>query len=244
MRDYQVNGQIGQEETIAAFIEKLTIVFRDVRRVLKPKGTFWLIMGNNYKKKNLIGQAWMLALALQSDGWYLRSDIIWEKPNCTPASVKDRPTTSHEYVFLLTKSPRYYYDYDAITEPTKQVSIDRANRGVSNHHKNMKIPGQVPHSMHKARAHGKGYSMPLRRNKRTVWTVSTNGYKGAHFAVFPEKLIEPMVKAGCPPDGIVFDPFMGSGTVALVARNNGRNYLGCELNSDYVILANERLHKQ
>lgn len=152
-------------------------------------------------------------------------------------------TISHEYIFLLTKSSQYYYDNEAISEPVKDISIARMNRAVSKHHKNMKIPGQSPHSMHKARANGEGYNMPTRKNKRSVWTVVAKGYKEAHFATFPEKLIEPMILAGCPIDGIVLDPFMGSGTTAIVARNNGRHYIGCDINADYVELAQQRLSK-
>lgn len=207
--------------------------------------------------KSLLGIPWRLAFALQDDGWILRSDIIWHKPNPMPFSGKDRPTTAHEYVFLFSKCQRYFYDADAIKTPVKLSSIKRQGRAVSDKHKNHNgAPGQTPHSMFRARpnkqdALGKrqysgfnerydGQATPM-ANKRSVWTVPTVGFPGAHFATFPPELIRPMILAGCPAGGLVLDPFMGSGTTALVARAHGRNYIGSELNVDYVAIARERL---
>lgn len=223
--------------------------------------------------KNLVGIPWRVALALQADGWYLRSDIVWSKTNPMPESVTDRPTKSHEYLFLLAKSERYYYDQDAIREPIKTESIARLARGVSDNHKNIDgAPGQTPHSMNQPRKNrnnattfkrngskreqtipGQGYGThrpdrddtdynPLGRNKWTVWEISTKPYSGAHFAVFPPDLIEPCILAGCPPDGLVLDPFFGSGTVGEVCVKTGRNWLGVELNQKYITLANQRIN--
>lgn len=183
------------------------------------------------KPKDLIGIPWRVALALQADGWYLRSDIIWSKPNPMPESVRDRPTKAHEYVFLLTRSATYWYDADAVAE----VSGSNSHGGGQAH--------DSRYMQQSGRNDGNrtmGIVTPT-RNRRSVWTVSTEPTPFAHFATFPQKLIEPMVLAGCPAGGIVCDPFMGSGTTALVARQLGRHFLGCDINAEYVALANERL---
>lgn len=232
MRDYGYRGQIGAESTVEEYIVDLVDCFREVRRVLRPDGTFWLNIGNTYtsggrgwrdkdvknqgramsyrpdtpkglKPKDLIGVAWMLAMSLQRDGWYLRSDIIWHKPNCQPESVKDRVTVSHEYLFMFSKSENYYFDQDAIKEPT---------------------------------ADGKG-----RKNKRTVWQINTEACKEAHFAVFPRALVRPCILAGSPKGGLVLDPFLGSGTVGIVALETGRKCIGIEVKSAYINIAKERL---
>jgi DNA modification methylase len=222
------------------------------------------------KGKDLIGIPWMLAFALRADGWYLRQDIIWHKPNPMPESVKDRCTKAHEYIFLLSKSDRYHFDSEAIEEPIQDVTALRMLRGVSDTHKNVNgAPGQTKHSMNQPRPNVRkefdssmdgggtsfvghsGYKkadgtlmIKPTRNKRSVWTVNTKPYKGAHFAVFPEELIEPCILAGAPTDGIVLDPFMGSGTTAAMALKLGRQYLGCELNEDYKPLQEERIAKE
>jgi DNA modification methylase len=216
------------------------------------------------KEKDLIGIPWMLAFALRADGWYLRQDIIWHKPNPMPESVQDRCTKAHEYIFLLSKSPKYYYDIEAIKEPVLDVSLARMQRGVSDSHKNVNgAPGQTPHSMNKPRPNmknvqpdgqtpnsfhvrrqnGEADEVYENRNKRSVWTVTTKPYEGAHFAVFPSDLIEPCIMAGAPVGGIVLDPFMGSGTTAQVAQDLGRQYMGCELNPDYAELQKKRLRQ-
>ena len=235
----RVDSQIGQEDTVDGYVQKMVEVFREVRRILRDDGTLWLNLGDSYmsakncapppqtvangnarsmptdfipanrkdqdglKTKDLIGIPWRVALALQADGWYLRQDIIWSKPNPMPESVADRCTKSHEYIFLLSKKPHYYYDHEAVKEPA--------------------VYGQE------------------KKNKRSVWAVNAKGYKGAHFAVYPENLILPCVLAGCPQDGTVFDPFTGSGTTAVVALKNGRNYIGTELNPEYIKIAEARI---
>ncbi len=186
------------------------------------------------KPKDLCGIPWRVALALQADGWYLRQDIIWHKPNPMPESVRDRCTKAHEYIFLLAKSPKYYYDHEAIKEPATG-----RNPGNKRHKGKEAYDGGDEH--HRTKAGLTSVGAKETRNKRSVWTVAPKAYKGAHFAVFPPDLIEPCVLAGCPEGGIVLDPFMGSGTTAMVARDNGRRYLGCELNPEYSTLQEERL---
>ena len=189
------------------------------------------------KPKDLVGIPWRVAFALQADGWYLRSDIIWHKPNSMPESVADRPTKAHEYIFLLSKSEHYYYDADAIREPHKDESLERWKlgstwdgervRGYPSGAKHSMVPEQMCH--------------PRGRNKRTVWTVATQPFPDAHFATFPPKLIEPCILAGCPIGGTVLDPFSGAGTTGLVALRHGRRYIGIELNPEYVEMSKRRI---
>lgn len=256
----RVDEQLGLEETPEEYIDKMTEVFREVKRILKPDGTLWLNIGDSYwgsgsrgydftgklseaskvqegskgtidlsnipklvgtkegiKNKDLIGIPWMLAFSLRNDGWYLRQDIIWHKPNPMPESVKDRCTKSHEYIFLLSKSPRYHFDAEAIQEQCKTEIGDGEISG------------------------GAEYTL---RNKRDVWTVTPSSYKEAHFATFPEELIRPMIRAGCPRGGTVLDPFFGSGTTGAVSVQEGREYIGIELNPSYIHLAEQRLEEQ
>ena len=200
-------------------------------------------MHSGLKPKDLVGIPWRVAFALQADGWYLRSDIIWSKPNPMPESVTDRPTKAHEYVFLLTKSPRYYYDADAIREP----SITPADgRGSTEERKRMGHPSRYGDTEAMA-SRGDGFTMPSLappeggRNKRSVWEIATQPYPEAHFATFPEKLVEPCIMAGCPQDGVVLDPFAGSGTTLAVAQRLGRKSIGIDLSEDYLKLASKRL---
>ena len=240
LRDYGHDGQIGLEETPQQYIQAMVEVFRCVWDVLADDGTLWLNIGDSYagsgnlpegcKPKDLIGIPWMLAFALRADGWYLRQDIIWHKPNPMPESVQDRCTKAHEYIFLLSKSQKYYFDHETIKVPVKQ---DWGTRDRSNGKYHNEGTGLQPHS-----GLEKSYE---KANKRSVWTVNTKPYKGAHFAVFPSELIEPCVLAGSREGGIVLDPFMGSGTTAMVAQKLGRKYLGCELNPEYKSLQDERL---
>ena len=259
LRDYGHEGQIGLEETPEQYISAMVEVFRCVWDVLEDDGTLWLNIGDSYagnnsrasnngragfgnarekvvnrtgeglKTKDLIGIPWMLAFALRADGWYLRQDIIWHKPNPMPESVQDRCTKGHEYIFLMTKSQKYYYDHKAIKEPVKEDwgTRDRANGKYHN-----EGTGLQPHS-----GLEKSYEMA---NKRSVWSVPVKPYTGAHFAVFPSELIEPCILAGAPVGGIVLDPFMGSGTTAQVAQDLGRQYIGCELNPAYEKLQKKR----
>lgn len=268
LRDYGVAGQIGAEATPEEFVEKLAEVFREVRRVLRPDGTLWVNIGDSYatrsgnqpptntrnscghtakrtptgyKYKDLIGVPWLLAFALRADGWYLRQDIIWNKSNCMPESVRDRCTKSHEYIFLLSKSERYFFDAAAISEPitspkgnAKTFRGGGAYTGGRSHNNSARIERE---------SHGNTPNKTGHRNKRDVWTVSTTGFRGAHFAVFPEKPIEPCILAGCPEGGTVLDPFTGSGTTGVVAKRLGRNFVGCEINPEYHEMATRRIDK-
>jgi len=229
LRDYGVDGQIGLEETPDAYVAEMVALFREVWRVLADDGTLWLNLGDSFaKEKQLLGIPWRVALALQADGWYLRSDIIWHKPNTMPESVTDRPTKSHEYVFLLSKSPRYYYDHEAIKEPAIYAGDDRGSRTDARRGTGMNSMSGVTGET---------------KNKRDVWTINTKPFRGAHFAVMPEALVEPCVLAGSAEGDTVLDPFTGSGTVAVVANRHGRNFVGTELNADYAEIARERITK-
>lgn len=266
LRDYGVAGQIGMESTPEEYIDKLVEVFRAVWRVLRPDGTLWVNIGDSYatrsgaqppaniknscghtakrppsgyKCKDLIGIPWMLAFALRADGWYLRQDIIWAKPNCMPESVRDRCTKSHEYIFLLSKSPRYYFDAAAISEPIAGSSTKRYLQNIEQQRGSDRQPGKTNGIMKAALPRFGG---GLRRNKRDVWAISTGGFKGAHFAVFPERLVEPCILAGCPEGGTVLDPFAGSGTTGVVAKRLGRGFVGCEINPEYCQMAINRIN--
>jgi site-specific DNA-methyltransferase (cytosine-N4-specific) len=232
LRDYDYENQIGAEDHVEDYIKDLVSLFRGVRHALRNDGTLWLNIGDAYtsggrtwrapdkknagramtyrpdtpkglKPKDLIGLPWKLAFALQADGWYLRSDIIWNKPNCQPESVKDRPTRSHEYVFLLSKSEQYYYAADSILEDA--------------------VTGST------------------RKNRRTVWNVNTEGYKGAHFAVFPPELVELCVLAGAPEGSTILDPFFGAGTVGLVSKYLKRKCVGIEMKPEFAEMAVKRI---
>lgn len=304
LRDYQCEGQIGLEKSPTEYIDRLTEVFQEVYRVLKPEGTLWLNLGDSYagsrkgaanypesaknykqgrnrgtmdnrtgykydttcKDKDLIGIPWMAAFALRDRvGFYLRNDIIWSKPNAMPESVTDRLTKSHEYIFLMSKGSRYYFDQEAIQEVatgydgrkdlmmhgsqkyiipvmphcTQQTMALHGSRRWR--FKNLQEDGQKPNTMHVRRAEGLPDKQYPVRNKRDVWTVNTKPDHNAHFAVYPEELIKPCILAGCPKGGIVLDPFIGSGTTARVARMFGRNYIGYELNADYLRIIEKKL---
>lgn len=268
--------QIGLEETPGEYIQALTKVFHEVRRVLKPQGTLWLNIGDSYwgsgsrgfdftelftsgdtiqkgakgtydntnmprlvgdrdgyKNKDLIGIPWMLAFALRNDGWYLRQDIIWQKPNPMPESVTDRCTKSHEYIFLFSKSPKYYFDHEAIQEEAKW-SEDRRKDDGRIEYDGKRASGEDPHAQQSF------VKIVERRNKRDVWIVPVSPIKEAHFATFPKKLVEPCILAGCPVGGTVLDPFFGSGTTGVVATELNRDYIGIELNPKYVEIINKR----
>lgn len=274
LRDYGNAGQIGIEDSPEQYIQKLTAVFREVRRALRPDGTLWLNIADSYagsgkgigrkpthckhsyqipadsaaaampttwnaiKPKDMIGIPWMLAFALRADGWYLRSDIIWNKINCLPESVKDRPTKSYEHLLLFAKSSRYYYNAAAIMEPAAESSLKRYARGRSGRNKYGRFSEQgINGADYNERMQGK-----TMRNKRDVWNISTNSYRmGEHFAMFPEQLVEPCILAGCPEDGVVLDPFFGSGTTGAVAKRLHRQCIGIELNPVYCKKAEERI---
>lgn len=227
LRDYDVEGQIGRDESLPEFIKSLVTIFDEVRRVLRDDGTLWVNLGDSYtsgnrtwrapdkknparamsvrpttpeglKPKDLIGVPWRFAIAMQDAGWYLRSDIIWYKPNCQPESVRDRPTRSHEHILLFSKSEQYHYNIDAVQGPNG-------------------------------------------RRLRDVWDINTVGYPGAHFATFPPELVQRCVAIGSEKGDLVLDPFAGSGTTLAVAAANERRFIGCELNPDYVPLIEGRV---
>jgi DNA modification methylase len=269
LRDYGEGDQIGLEETPQQYVDQMVEVFREVWRVLKDDGTLWLNIGDSYfphngtrgnktpagdslrgrdnqyqpapklqtgglllKGKDLVGIPWRLAFALQADGWYLRQDIIWAKPNPMPESVTDRCTKSHEYVFLLTKSRQYFYDQVAIKEDATTEHKESKPNPYALHVQN---GGKDTQNLGTSTLDGK-------RNKRDVWTVATKPYKGAHFAVMPEALVEPCILAGSSVGDTVLDPFTGSGTVGMVALRHNRNFVGTELNPEYAELAVNRIY--
>lgn len=200
-----------------------------------------------YKSKDLMGIPWRLAFALREDGWYLRSDIIWHKENAMPEACRDRPTRSYEHIFLLSKSPKYYYDFDAMAEPMKEVSKKRYMRGRSEYNKYLNEDAGINvQKINKARKYGeyKGDNIPQFRNKRDIWTINTVSFRGEHYAAFPPKLAEICMIAGSPKGGIILDPFLGSGTVGFVALMQDRKYIGIELNEDYVNLAKKRISEE
>ena len=207
---------------------------------MNARPSFDQFRSSGIKPKDLVGIPWRVALALQADGWWLRQDIIWHKPNPMPESVTDRCTKAHEYVFLITKSARYFYDSEAIKEPCSEDMQFRASRGYTRGGN-----GKVDASRQDAETlrgdHAKAINAEDGRNRRSVWTITTKSYRGAHFATFPEALVEPMILAGSPEDGLVLDPFTGSGTTGAVALRLGRNFVGCDLNPEYVRLAESRL---
>lgn len=273
LRDYGEPGQLGLEPTPEEYVAKMVEIFREVRRVLAVDGTLWLNLGDSYngsqqkggkgyisgsgksnpwienskprnvanlKPKDLVGIPWRVAFALQADGWYLRSDIIWAKPNPMPESVTDRPTKAHEYIFLMSKSERYYYDGDAVREPQSISSIERWNG--NNYRRNPQVSKKTGHlQTNKEQSLG---CNPLGRNKRSVWTVSTQPFPGAHFAVFPPSLIKPCILAGSAPDDVVLDPFVGSGTTAYAAKELNRGAIGIDLSAKYLDMAVKRLRQE
>jgi len=230
LRDYGIEGQLGLEATPEEYVEKMVEVFREVKRVLKDDGTVWLNLGDSYYNKSLSGVPFRVAFALQSDGWYLRQDIIWHKPNPMPESVTDRCTKSHEYIFLLSKSAKYFYDADAIMETT--LTKDKSNRDRDITRLN-NTPGRT-------RMNGLKTNNYEKRNKRSVWTITTKPYKEAHFAVFPPKIPELCIKAGSKEGDVVLDPFFGSGTTGWIAQRLGRKWIGIELNPEYIKIAEKR----
>lgn len=272
LRDYGGGeNQLGLEETPQQYVDNMVKVFREVKRVLKPKGTLWLNLGDSYngsggaggdyneggikhgqpkygkknastlKPKDLVGIPWMVAFALRADGWYLRQDIIWAKPNCMPESVKDRCTKNHEYIFLLSKSKDYFYDNEAIKEDT--VTKADKNKSAFAYADNEdwakdKDVSRISKAKGIADARTKNYA---KRNKRSVWWVGPKPFPEAHFAVFPIELIEPCVLAGSPVGGTILDPFGGSGTTGIVAMKHGRSAILIELSEKYIEIAEARI---
>lgn len=293
LRDYGVEGQIGLEESVDEWAEELVGVFAETHRVLSKTGTLWVEIGDSYnagtasrrinyrdrssgqnrvdvaglKPKDLIGQPWLLAFALRNYGWYLRQCIIWNKPNAMPESIKDRCTTAHSYVFLFSKSQRYFFDSEAIAEPAEwarwgdqtnakyegtdtatgwmqpKTKAELMNKKRSSYRSGGTTGNTLDGHTEKSDA-GFPVNETGTKNPRSVWTIPTAGFAGAHFATWPEALVERIIKAGCPEGGTVLDPFMGSGTTALVARRLGRRSVGIELNPEYAEIAAERLGQQ
>ena len=267
-RDYGTAQKgIGLEADVTEWVDSIVQVFQKVRRVLRDDGTVWLNLGDKYagsggaggdynpgglkdgvtggpvastrqsglKQKDLMGLPWRVAFALQADGWYLRRDIIWHKPNPMPESATDRPSTAHEYIFLLTKQPHYFYDSDAIREPQITVPNPKdVNRSDYRPGDNQGFHGNGMFTKHRE-------YHPLGRTKRSVWTIPTQAFSGAHFATYPEKLVEPCIKAGTKEGDTVLDPFSGAGTTGLVALKLDRNYIGIELNPEYAAMSHKRI---
>ena len=246
-RVYDVGGEVdevGREPTPLLYVQHLVEVFREARRVTHPDGALWLVLGDKYQDGRQLGMPWRVALALQDDGWILRSDVIWHKPNAMPSAVKNRPTTDHEYVFFFTRSVRYHYDADAIREPHVTFTERSRMKGGRGHFgKPSGTPEQGKNQGNPNLHHGRWDQAfhPLGRNKRTVWSIPLSKYREAHFAVFPEKLVETCVLASCPVAKVVLDPFMGSGTTGVVARRLGRKFIGIERVEAYCQMAEARL---
>jgi len=263
----RIDAQLGLEPTPEEYVAKMAAVFAGVRRVLRDDGTLWLNIGDSYnagrnggwaggkgalnegrdldaiyqgrsgpnvpglKPKDLVGIPWRLAFALQTDGWYLRSDIIWSKPNPMPESVTDRPTKAHEYLFLLTKSARYYFDQGAVREPAEYGFRTWSNGRAEYDYLGAE---RTKHTV-------TGGDPSAGRNIRSVWTIATQPFPEAHFATFPEALVEPCIKAGSRQDDTILDPFAGSGTTGVVALKLGRSFIGIELNQTYAEMARRRV---
>jgi DNA modification methylase len=233
-RDYRVLGQLGLEGAIAAYVEKLVEVMHEGRRVLKPTGTVFLNLGDTYVRGSLQGIPWQVAIALINDGWFLRNDLIWHKPNAQPSSTTSRFTGDHEYVFFLTpRATGYYFDAAAIAQPA--VSVGR------------KAGANAMRGQAAMRPRGKATAghrqQSATRNCRGVMSVATRPFKGAHLATYPEQLITPFILAGCPEGGVVLDPFFGAGTSGLATAKHGRECIGIELNPAYVAIAELRLQR-
>ncbi|HEY6455250.1 MAG TPA: site-specific DNA-methyltransferase [Steroidobacteraceae bacterium] len=246
-RDYEQQEQLGAEKTPEDYVVKLRAVFRQCHRVLRNDGLLWLNLGDKYSDGRLLGLPWRAALALADDGWILRSDIVWHKPNAMPSSVTSRPTTDHEYLFLFSKGDRYRYFADAIREPHVTFSQHSKMRGGRGHFgKKGGTPEQGKNggnaNLHKGRWDQAFH--PLGRNKRTVWSIPLSKFRGAHFAVFPEKLVETCVLAASAGHDVILDPFCGSGTTLVVARRLGRSFIGIEANAAYCSMAQGRLDQE
>ena len=269
LRDYGVDEQFGLEKTYQDYLANTVKVFETFKPKLKDTATIWWNVGDSYnsnngfsrnkgkykrpgrdggsnnkklfkdnviKEKDLLMIPNRVAIALQEAGWYIRSEIIWHKPNPMPESVRDRPTSCHEKIWLITKNKKYYYDHEAIKEPAKDWGKRDRKKGSAF------VDGTPGRSKQSG---GKDCNFAEKgRNKRNVWTVTTKPFKGSHFATFPKDLIEPCIKAGCPEDGIVLDPFGGAGTTGIVASLNNRNSILIELNPEYIKLAKDRIEKE
>jgi len=243
-RDYGNAAQIGQETTPGEYISRLLSVFDALRPVIKPSGSVWVVLGDKYAKGRLLGMPWRFALAMNDAGWILRNEVIWHKPNAMPSPVKNRLTTDHEYVFFFTRGHNYHYNADAIREPHVTFSAESKMKGGRNHFgKRGGTPERGKNSgsqnLHDARWDQAFH--PNGRNKRTVWSIPLSKNRDAHFAVFPDKLVETCILATCPDPGVVLDPFSGSGTTARLARQLGRNYIAIDCVPEYCELTRKNV---
>ena len=238
LRDYGEDEQLGMEDTPEEYVANLVEVFREVKRVLRDDGTVWLNLGDSFLPNKQLGCIpFKVAIALQQDNWILRQDIIWHKPNPMVESVTDRCTKAHEYIFLLSKNAKYYYDHEAIREDCQ--GIDERQWADEYEAVGSVLQGESNAEIKRTKRYNKDGSFKI--NKRSVWTVTTKPYKEAHFATFPMDLIEPCVLAGCPEGGTVLDPFGGSGTTGQIADGHNRNAILCELNPEYIEISKKRL---
>jgi site-specific DNA-methyltransferase (adenine-specific) len=229
------------------YISRLQAIFGECQRVLAEEGTLWLNLGDKYVNGELLGMPWRLAFALKEDGWFLRSDIIWHKPNAMPSSVANRPTTDHEYVFLFAKSQSYFYDADAIREPHVTFTEQSKMRGGRNHFGKINGTPEQGKNQGNSNLHDGRWDQafhPKGRNRRTVWNIPLSKFRDTHFAVFPEQLVELCLKAGCTAGGVVLDPFIGSGTTAVVAQRLGLHFVGIDSNPKYCEMARERVKQK
>lgn len=236
--------EFGQEAEPREYVNKLVLLFSELHRVLKNNGTLWLNLGDTYRNNQLLGIPWRVALALQDAGWLLRSEIVWHKPNAMPSSVKNRPTIDHETIFLFAKHSQYYYDADSIREPHVTFSEESKMRGGRNHLGKRNGTPELGKNKGNNNLHNGRWDQafhPLGRNKRTVWSIPLGKFREAHFAVFPQKLVQTCISASTSENDLVLDPFMGSGTTAFVAKQLKRHFIGIELVPEYGEIALKRV---
>ena len=243
LRDYGDPAQIGLEKTTGQYLVELVRVFRSARKALKDNGTLWIVIGDSYimerpgrTSKNLAGIPWKLAFALQADGWILRQDIVWSKPNPSPENCADRCTRSHEYIFMFSKQKKYYYDQAAIAEdslhPGMKIKVKRGKYANSKSGQGRTGDFQTRRDFE--------YTVGEKKNRRSVWEITTKAFTGSHFATYPPDLVKLCILAGCPKGGTVLDPFYGSGTTGVVAELLDRKWIGIELNEDYKQIQHDR----
>lgn len=250
LRDYQIDGQLGLEGNVQEWVSELDVVMRGLRRVLKPAGTLWLNLGDSYStnpsqgapRKSLLLGPERVASRLVEQGWMLRNKIVWQKANPMPSSVRDRLSCTHEYLYVFASQPRYHFDLDAIRVPHTSVSAPRVSGSASDRAREAWRGPNGDDASGLAKLHAEGIvGHPLGKNPGDVWRIASSGYRGAHHATFPVELARRAVLAGCPPGGVVLDPFMGAGSTAIAAEQLGRKWLGIELNPDFAALGEQRI---
>ena len=243
-RDYGNSRQIGSESTPAEYVEKISRVFQEIRRIIRPTGTVWLNLGDKFKNGNLLGMPWRVAHQLMDEGWLLRNEIIWHKPNAMPSSAKNRLTVDHETIFFFASATGYFYDADAVREPHVTFSTESKMKGGRRHFGKRGGTPEKGKNVGNSNLHDGRWDQafhPKGRNKRTVWSVSLSKFRKAHFAVFPTDLVETCIRAGCPEKGIVLDPFCGSGTTLTVAKSLNRSFVGVDCSPEYCEMSEQRL---